>query len=64
VSHLFVASGSGAIVYTVVLLGLWLASGRPTGPETDVLELIKRASSSLAGTVSRRAALLRNATSR
>jgi O-antigen/teichoic acid export membrane protein len=64
VSHLFVACGSGGIVYTVVLLGLWLVSGRPSGPETDVLELAKRISSGLAGTVSRRAALLRNATSR
>lgn len=64
VTHLFVASASGAIVYTIVLLGLWLASGRPTGPETDVLAMIKRACSRLAGTASRRAVLLRNAASR
>ena len=42
ISHLLLASGLGACVYTTVLLGLWLAGGRPTGPETDALELRTR----------------------
>ena len=35
-------SGLGATVYTGALLCLWLASGKPNGPEADLLELIKR----------------------
>jgi O-antigen/teichoic acid export membrane protein len=36
-----VAAGAGA--YGAVLLGTWLAAGRPTGGETDVLALLRRA---------------------
>jgi O-antigen/teichoic acid export membrane protein len=36
-----VAAGAG--VYTAVLLGAWLASGRPAGAETDLLALVRRA---------------------
>ena len=62
--QLFVTSGSGAAVYTAVLLSLWLASGRPNGPETDVLELIRRVSTGLHGFATRQAALLRTVGSR
>jgi lipopolysaccharide exporter len=62
--QLFTTSGAGAIVYIGVLLALWLASGKPNGPETDVLELIRRVGSSLLGFASRRVALLRAAWSR
>lgn len=62
--QLFVTSGSGAAVYAAILLSLWLASGRPSGPETDVLELIRRVSIRVRGFTSRRAALLRTAVSR
>jgi lipopolysaccharide exporter len=62
--QIIVASGSGATVYTGVLLGLWLASGRPNGPETDVLELIKRVGTRLHGFVSHRVARLRAAGTR
>ena len=34
---------AGALVYGVALMGLWLASGRPDGPETDLLTLLARA---------------------
>ena len=56
--QLLLTAGSGAIVYTVVLLGLWFASGRPAGPETDVLEIVRRTAARLFGQLSRRAALL------
>ncbi|HME26557.1 MAG TPA: oligosaccharide flippase family protein [Acetobacteraceae bacterium] len=62
--QLFVTSGTGAGVYTGVLLSLWLASGRPNGPETDVLEVIRRVAIGLHGFASRRAALLWSAGSR
>ncbi len=52
---------SGAAVYTVVLLGLWLACGRPKGPETDVLELVRRLCGRLLLAIGRRAALMRTA---
>jgi len=64
VSHLLIASGLGACIYTAVLLSLWFASGRPIGPETDVLELLRRAAARICGTVSRRAAVLFHGTSR
>lgn len=56
--QLLTASATGATVYTVVLLCLWFASGKPNGPEMDVLELIKRATSGIQGRISRRAAIL------
>jgi hypothetical protein len=62
--QLFIASVSGAVAYTVVLVGLWLASGRPTGPETDIQELIRRACFRAGGSLGRRAALLWSGASR
>jgi O-antigen/teichoic acid export membrane protein len=62
--HLGITSASGAAVYTAVLLGLWLASGRPRGPETDVLDLLKEVGTRLHAMISRRAALLWTAGSR
>jgi lipopolysaccharide exporter len=62
--QLFVTSGLGATVYTGALLCLWLASGKPNGPEADLLELIKRITKSLYGFVSRQTALIRTAGSR
>lgn len=59
-NHLFVASGLGACIYAVALLGLWFASGRPIGPETDVLELMRRACARISGTVGRGVAVLFN----
>jgi O-antigen/teichoic acid export membrane protein len=56
--HLLLASLSGAAIYIAVLLGLWLASGRPNGPEMDVLELMKRTAVRLHSFISRRAMLL------
>lgn len=43
ISQLLLVSFLGASVYTAVLLGLWIAGGRPAGPEADVLELLRRA---------------------
>jgi O-antigen/teichoic acid export membrane protein len=60
-AHLFVTCASGAATYTGVLVGLWLASGRPKGPEADVLELVKRSASRLILSLGRRAALIRTA---
>jgi O-antigen/teichoic acid export membrane protein len=62
--QLFVTSGLGATVYTGTLLCLWLASGKPNGPEADLLELIKRITTRLYAYVSRRATLIRAAGSR
>ncbi|HTI79168.1 MAG TPA: oligosaccharide flippase family protein [Acetobacteraceae bacterium] len=64
ISHVLLAIGLGACVYAAVLLGLWLAGGRPDGPETDVLELLRRAVARISGTVGRHAALLWSGPSR
>lgn len=40
--HLLCAVAVGAGVYFAVLLGAWLASGRPDGAEADVLALARR----------------------
>jgi O-antigen/teichoic acid export membrane protein len=40
--QLLLISGSGMVIYTAVLLLLWLASGRPSGPEMDVIALLSR----------------------
>jgi lipopolysaccharide exporter len=34
---------TGGLVYAAVLLGSWTLAGRPPGPETDVLALLRRA---------------------
>jgi lipopolysaccharide exporter len=62
--HLLVTCALGALVYTTVLIGLWLACGRPKGPETDVLELIRRMTSRLVLSLGRRAACVWNAGTR
>ncbi len=36
------AVGAGALTYAAVLVGSWLAAGRPNGAERDVLALIRR----------------------
>jgi lipopolysaccharide exporter len=36
------AAIAGSLAYTTTLLGLWVLAGRPTGPETDVLSLMRR----------------------
>ncbi len=41
-SHLFCAVVLGAGVYFTVLLGAWMAAGRPAGAETDALALTAR----------------------
>jgi len=55
---LLVAAAGGAVVYFVVLLALWLASGRPPGPETDVWELIRSIGRRVRSLLNRRAAVL------
>lgn len=55
--QLFVTSLSGAAAYLIILLGLWLISGRPNGPEVDVLSVVRGGSTRLYGFVSRQAAL-------
>ncbi len=32
----------GAVIYTVTLIALWLASGRPDGPEADIMAMLAR----------------------
>jgi len=54
--QLLVTSLFGATVYTLSLLGLWLAGGRADGPEADILELLKRLGRRLLGVVRRTAA--------
>jgi lipopolysaccharide exporter len=63
-SRLLTACATGIVVYTAVLLVLWLACGRPKGPETDVLELLRRMSHKLVLRISRRIAPTRAAGSR
>jgi lipopolysaccharide exporter len=41
--HLMEAVIIGTGVYVTVLLGSWVLAGRPAGPETDVLALLRRA---------------------
>jgi lipopolysaccharide exporter len=36
------AVATGGLVYTAVLLGGWTLAGRPAGPETDILALLRR----------------------
>jgi lipopolysaccharide exporter len=42
-ADMLAAVAVGAVTYGVVLLGSWLAAGRPIGGETDVLALLRRA---------------------
>ena len=49
VRQLLVAISLGAAVYGVALLAAWLAAGRPSGAETDLLALIRGMSRRLAG---------------
>jgi O-antigen/teichoic acid export membrane protein len=40
--QLFASAGFGAVLYTGLVLTLWVASGCPAGPETDFLALVQR----------------------
>jgi O-antigen/teichoic acid export membrane protein len=40
--HLIEAACAGTGVYATVLLGSWVLTGRPAGPETDVLAVLRR----------------------
>jgi len=55
--RLLAASVTGAAVYVIVLLGLWLASRRPDGPEADILGVVRRVGARLPD-FSRRAAFV------
>jgi hypothetical protein len=39
--------GLGALTYGLVVLVLWFAAGRPSGPETDLIGLVWRTGASL-----------------
>ena len=62
--QLFVASLFGAAVYMIALLGLWVVSGRPNGPEVDLLSIVRGGSAGLYGSFRRWTALLRTTASR
>ena len=47
--QLVIAIGVGAAAYAIALLAAWLASGRPSGAETDLVALIRRMGSRLTG---------------
>jgi O-antigen/teichoic acid export membrane protein len=64
IRQLLLASMLGGVVYIGSLLGLWLLSGKPDGPELDVLSLIRTGGSRLLALVTRRTALLRPTGSR
>ncbi|MDE2516880.1 MAG: oligosaccharide flippase family protein [Rhodospirillales bacterium] len=51
------ASALGAAVYTLVLLALWQASGRPDGAERDALRILRRVAARLAQMLGHRARL-------
>ena len=56
--QLLLSIAIGMAGYTGVLLGLWVLSGKPNGPEADLLELGKRTVGHLRGLRARGAALL------
>jgi hypothetical protein len=56
--QLLLISGTGAAGYTCALLGLWLLSGKPDGPEADILKLAGRIAVRLRGLIGRGAAVL------
>ncbi|HEY2621242.1 MAG TPA: oligosaccharide flippase family protein [Acetobacteraceae bacterium] len=62
--QLFVASLFGAAVYMIALLGLWVVSGRPNGPEVDLLSIVRGGSTGLYGSFRRWTVLLRTTASR
>ncbi|HEX4171242.1 MAG TPA: oligosaccharide flippase family protein [Acetobacteraceae bacterium] len=57
-TQLLVTISFGAAVYTGILLALWLLSGKPDGPEADVLELVRRTFGRLRGLRGQGAAIL------
>jgi O-antigen/teichoic acid export membrane protein len=61
---LLLTSLAGAAVYAAALLGLWVLSGRPTGPEQDMFSLIRQVGALAYNFLSRRTALLWSAVSR
>ena len=42
--NLALGVGLGAVAYSVSLIGLWIAAGRPAGAEADALSIIRRVS--------------------
>ena len=50
---LFGVAGLGACLYVFTLGGLWLLSGRPQGPETDILAIISQGVAKAAGLLGR-----------
>jgi O-antigen/teichoic acid export membrane protein len=62
--QLFVASFAGAAVYVIALLGLWFVSGRPNGPEVDLLAVVKGGSAGLYGSFRRWTTLIWTTASR
>ncbi len=61
---LLLTSLTGAAVYSATLLALWVAGGRPTGPEQDIFSIVRQGAGRAYGFVSRGTALLRSAASR
>jgi O-antigen/teichoic acid export membrane protein len=61
---LLLTSLTGAAIYSATLLSLWVASGRPTGPEQDIFSIVRQGGARAYHFVGRAAALLRLAVSR
>jgi hypothetical protein len=61
---LLLTSLAGAAIYAATLVVLWVASGRPTGPEQDILSIVREGGARAYDFVSRRTALLWSAVSR
>lgn len=53
---LLLGAGCGAAIYAATVMGLWLASGRPAGAESDMLELLRRVAGGLVANLRFRAA--------
>jgi lipopolysaccharide exporter len=62
--QLFAATFVGAAVYVITLLGLWFVSGRPNGPEVDLLSIVRGGSAGLYGSFRRWTVLLWTTASR
>lgn len=56
--QLMTASISGAASYAAILFGLWLANGKPDGPELDLLSILWQSSVGLIRLVRQRTALI------
>ena len=64
IRQLLIASASGAATYATILFSLWLASGKPNGPEVDLLSILQEGSLGLIRIVKHRTALILGVTSR